>query len=101
MVARIWHGKTKTEHYDEYSRFMRDRAIPDYSQTEGFIRLDFLRRLDGDVAYFQLITYWENHDVIKAFAGDQPGLAKYYPEDDEYLLEFEEYVTHYDVFATA
>ena len=25
--------------------------------------------------------------------------AKYYPEDDNYLLEFEEYVQHHEVFA--
>jgi len=42
MIARIWHGRTKREDFDQ---------------------------------------------------------AKYYPEDDKYLLEFEEKAIHYEVFA--
>lgn len=99
MIARIWHGKTKAEHFEEYSEFMRERAIPDYQKTDGFIRLSFLRRLEDDVAHFQLMTYWESLEVIKGFAGEDFELAKYYPEDTDYLLEFEERVVHYEVFA--
>ena len=32
-------------------------------------------------------------------AGDAVETAKYYPEDNDYLLEFEEKVMHYEVFA--
>lgn len=99
MIARIWHGKTKAEHFEEYSEFMRERAIPDYQKTDGFIRLSFLRRLEDGVAHFQLMTYWESLEVIKGFAGEDFELAKYYPEDTDYLLEFEERVVHYEVFA--
>ena len=99
MIARIWHGRTKAEHFEEYSDFMRRRAIADYESTEGFLQLTFLRRLEGDIAHFQLITYWENQDSITNFAGHDYELAKYYPEDERYLLEFEERVTHFEVFA--
>jgi hypothetical protein len=37
-------------------------------------------------------------ESIKKFAGDEPELAKYYPEDDEFLLEKEKYVQMYQVF---
>ncbi|OJJ20168.1 antibiotic biosynthesis monooxygenase [marine bacterium AO1-C] len=99
MIARIWHGTTKVEHYDEYTNFMKSIAIPDYKKTEGFIKLSFLRRIEDDVAHFNLITYWENLAVIKNFAGDDYEKAKYYPQDKDYLLEFEEKVMHYEVFA--
>lgn len=99
MIARIWHGKTKAEHFEAYTDFMKSRAIPDYEKTEGFVKLTFLRRLEGDVAHFNLITFWENLEVIKNFAGDDYEKAKYYPDDKNYLLEFEEKVVHYDVFA--
>ena len=39
----------------------------------------------------------ENLDVIKGFAGDDAELAKYYPEDKDFLLEFEPRVVHYEV----
>ena len=101
MIARIWHGKTKAEDYEPYTVFMRERAIPDYQQTNGFIKLSFLRRIDGEEAHFTLLTYWESLEVIKNFAGSDFEKAKYYPEDQRYLLEFEEKVIHYEVFDEA
>ena len=99
MIARIWHGKTKAEHFDAYTKYMKSEAIPDYEKTEGFIKLSFLRRIEGDVAHFHLITFWKNLEVIKNFAGDDYEVAKYYSKDKHFLLEFPEKVIHYDVFA--
>ena len=39
MIARIWHGRTKVEDYEAYAEFMKERAIPDYRKTEGFVKL--------------------------------------------------------------
>jgi len=43
------------------------------------------------------VTMWESMDAVRAFAGDDPERAVYYPEDDEYLLEREPTVSHYEV----
>jgi len=99
MIARIWQGRTKIEHLEGYTDFMKIRAIPDYKKTNGFIKLSFLKRTDGEFAYFNLITFWENFEVIKNFAGDDFEKAKYYPEDKNYLIDFPQRVTHYEVFA--
>lgn len=99
MIARIWQGKTTIENYDEYTEFMKFKAIPDYRKTEGFIKLTFLRNTNDNVGHFTLITFWENMKVIKNFAGEDFEKAKYYLEDEKYLLEFEEKVIHYEVFA--
>jgi heme-degrading monooxygenase HmoA len=99
MIARIWHGKTKLEDYEEYTKFTKKTAIPDYSKTPGFIKLSFLRNIKNNEGHFTLITYWENLEVIKNFAGEDFEKAKYYPEDDDFLLEFEEKVEHFEVFA--
>lgn len=98
MIARIWKGRTKPEHFEEYTTFMKKRAIPDYKNTEGFVKLTFLRRKDEHYAYFELITFWENMEVIKNFAGEDAESAKYYTEDKQYLIDFPEKVTHYEVF---
>ncbi len=99
MIARIWHGKTRIEDFEEYTEFMKSRAIPDYKKTKGFVKLTFLRNTRDDIGHFKLITFWENLEVIKNFAGEDYEKAKYYPEDEKFLLEFEEKVTHYEVFA--
>ena len=99
MIARIWKGTTKIEHLDEYTEFMKVRAIPDYKETDGFVKLIFLKRTDNDFAYFNLVTFWENLEVIRNFAGNDFEKAKYYPEDKKYLINFPEKVIHYEVFA--
>ena len=99
MIARIWKGKTKLEHIEEYTNFMKTRAIPDYSKVKGFIKLIFFKRADNNYAYFNFITFWEDMDVIKGFAGNDFDKAKYYPEDKNYLVDFPEKVAHYEVFA--
>ena len=44
-----------------------------------------------------MTTLWSSMDAIKSFAGENPDRARYYPQDDEFLLEREPLVTHYDV----
>ena len=99
MIARIWHGKTQVKDKEAYSAILMEIAIPDYKKTVGFKGLSFLRNIQNNEAHFTLITYWENLDVIKNFAGQDFEKAKYYPIDKDYLLEFEENVRHYEVFA--
>jgi len=98
VIARIWHGRTRPEDYDAYTRFLEERAVPDYRSTPGFVRLSFLRRLTEEAGEFTLITWWESLEAIRAFAGDEIDRAKYYPEDSEFLLEFEERVSHWEPF---
>ena len=77
---------------------MRERAAPDYGSVEGLERLYFLRRDEGDVAHFLLVTLWDSMESVRQFAGDEPEKAKYYPEDDDFLLEKEETSVLYKVF---
>ena len=100
MIARIWHGKTSAANFEAYTELLKQLAIPDYKKTIGFKGLTFLRNIKNNKAHFNLITYWENMEVIKNFAGQDFEKAKYYPEDDNFLLEFEEKVQHYEVFAS-
>lgn len=99
MIARIWKGRTRVEDAEKYTEFMKSRAVPDYKSTDGFVKLTFLKRTDDNYAYFDLITFWENMEVIKNFAGNDVEKAKYYPEDKDFLIDFPEKVTHFEVFA--
>jgi heme-degrading monooxygenase HmoA len=98
MIARIWHGKTSPAHYEIYTEFLRENAIPDYEGTPGFIKLMFLRNIANGEGHFTLITVWKDMEVIKNFAGHDIDKAKYYDEDRDFLLEFEEHVQHFEVF---
>ena len=97
MIVRMWHGRVPTSKAQAYRAFLNERAIPDYRSAEGNINVFILEREEGEVTHFITITYWESLEVIKGFAGDDVELAKYYPEDEDFLLEFEPRVVHYEV----
>jgi len=98
MIVRMWHGRVDASKAEDYTEFMKERAAPDYSSVDGLQKLLFLRKIETDVAHFLLVTYWDSMKSVKKFAGDQPEKAKYYPEDDQFLLEKEETSTLYEVF---
>ena len=98
MIVRLWHGQVSASKADEYAKFMQERAAPDYGSVEGLQKLYFLRRMDGDVEHFLLVTFWDSMESVKRFAGEHPEKAKYYPEDDDFLLEKEETSALYDIF---
>ena len=98
VVTRIWHGRTKAEHADEYLQFVIDIGVPDYKSVAGNLSVEIWRRIDGDVCHFRTITKWDSYESIKKFAGDDFEKAKYYPDDSKYLLEFEPTVQHYETF---
>jgi heme-degrading monooxygenase HmoA len=98
MIVRTWHGRTWREDADAYEKFTVERAVPDYSSVAGLKKLFFTRRDEGDVAHFLLITIWESMDAVKRFAGEDPAKAKYYPEDDRFLLEKEPNSLNHAVF---
>jgi len=97
-MMRLWHGEVAIDQADEYKQFMIDRAAPDYAAVDGLLKLYFQRRDEDDIAHFLLVTIWDSLESIKKFAGSEPELAKYYPEDDDFLLGKEKYTSMYEVF---
>lgn len=97
MIVRMWHGRVETSKAKAYREFVNQRAIPDYQSVVGNISVHILERQEGEVTHFITMTFWTSIDAIKGFAGDDPEVAKYYPEDKEFLLEFEPTVVHYEV----
>jgi heme-degrading monooxygenase HmoA len=98
MILRTWHGRTSLADADDYEGFMRHRAAPDYKSVPGLIRAIFTRRDDELAAHFLLITIWQDLESVKRFAGSDPERAKYYEEDERYLLEKEEFSHNHVVF---
>jgi heme-degrading monooxygenase HmoA len=101
MICRMWHGRTPRSKADAYTRFLEQRAIPDYRSVPGNLSVSVMRRDEDAISHFLTVTHWDAESSIRAFAGDEPLQAKYYAEDKDFLLEFEERVQHYTVTAHA
>ena len=91
MIARTWHGAVPLAKSDAYLELMRNVAIPDYTKTPGNRGAYVLHRVDGDVAHFIMLTYWDSLDAVRGFAGDDVSVAKYYDFDAGYLIRTRAY----------
>jgi len=96
MITKIWHGKTKTEHSDEYLNYIEEIGIKNYKAIEGNISAKILRRIDDKICHFLTVTEWDSFESIIKFADKDYKKTRYYPEDKQYHLNFEENVIHYD-----
>jgi heme-degrading monooxygenase HmoA len=97
MIARLWHGRIRSGNAERYYRYIEDTGLRDYTRTPGNRGVYYLERREGEVTHVVTLTFWESIDAIKRFAGDDHERARYYPEDDAFLLEREATVLHYDV----
>jgi len=97
MIARIWRGITLAEKADAYIDYLNETGLKDYANTPGNRGVSVLRRLQGDHCEIVLISLWESMAAVRAFAGENPERSVYYPEDEQYLLEMEPLVRHYEV----
>ena len=95
MIARIWHGRTKTSDADVYRQYVTDTGMNGYRSTKGNIAAQIWQRQEGDITHIYTLSWWDNYESIKSFAGEDFEKAKYYEEDENYLLEFEPTVQHY------
>lgn len=101
QIVRQWHGRVPTAKAEAYRSFLNARAIPDYRAVPGNLSVHVLERREGEVTHFITLTFWAGLDAIRAFAGDDLEVARYYPEDADFLLEYEPRVVHYEVVGRA
>jgi heme-degrading monooxygenase HmoA len=102
MIARTWRGATKAEDADAYLEYLNRTGFAEYRKTPGNHGVLGLRRIANDRAEFLLLSLWESEAAIRRFAGDRIEKAVFYPEDERFLVERDDQVSHYEVvFDTA
>lgn len=100
MIFRKWTGRIRTADRAEYVAYIVGTGLSDYAQTPGNRGYQMVTRDLGDgTTEVATMSWWESMDSIRGFAGDEPSLARYYPEDDRFLVERPEHVEHFEVEA--
>ncbi len=97
MIARSWRGATRAQDAEKYLEYLHRTGLAEYRKTEGNRGVLALRRIVEDRAEFLLISLWNSRESIRQFAGDDMETAVFYPEDDRFLVERDEHVSHYEV----
>ena len=97
MIARIWRGHPPAAKAGAYLEYLNKTGIPDYTSLPGNRGVRVLLHVDDERAEFLLMSTWDSMEAIREFTGNDVDKAVYYPEDGDYLLEFEPNVRHYEV----
>jgi heme-degrading monooxygenase HmoA len=100
MIARIWRGAVQAEDAHAYAAYVQRTGIEGYQRTPGNRGAWLLWRIEGDRAEFITMSLWESRASIEAFAGQDIDKAVFYPDDEQFLIERDLTVQHYEVAGT-
>jgi len=98
VIARTWRGETSAGDADAYVAYLEHTGLAEYRATPGNRGAHLLRReLPGDRTEFVTLTFWDDVDAVRRFAGDDITVAVFYPEDDRFLAARDLVAHHYEV----
>lgn len=98
MITRFWHGRTKSTDTEIYREYVMNTGIFDLTSTNGNLGAQIWQQTEKAITHIWVVSWWDNYESIKAFAGDDIEIARYYEEDKKYLLELEPTVQHYNAY---
>lgn len=100
LILRRWAALIRTADRAAYTTYIAGTGGSDYTSTPGNLGYQMTMRDVGDgTTEVATLSWWRSLDDIRAFAGDDITLARYYPEDDRYLLTRPEQVEHHEIVA--
>jgi heme-degrading monooxygenase HmoA len=97
MIARTWRGATSADDADAYLEYLHETGLADFRGTEGNRGALALRKIEGNRAEFLILSLWDSEEAIRRFAGEDISKAVFYPEDERFLIERDNDVSHYEV----
>ncbi len=97
MLARTWRGATTAANADRYLDYLHQTGLAEYRKVEGNRGALALRRVAAGQAEFLLVSLWDSESAIRRFAGPDMDRAVFYPEDEQFLIDRDDHVTHYEV----
>ena len=101
VILRKWTGRIRTAEQDEYVAYIAGTGLEDYAKTPGNLGFEMLlRELGNGETEVTTLSWWASMDSIRGFAGPTPELARYYPEDDRFLVHRPLHVEHHQVIAS-
>ena len=99
MIGRIWHGWTSLDNANSYEALLKTEIFPGILRRNvaGFRRIELLRRDAGAEVEFITIMWFDSHDAVRTFAGEEYDKAVVPPSARAVLKRFDERSRHYEV----
>lgn len=95
LIARTWRGRTRAADADAYLAYNYEHGVLPVERKPGCLGMQLFRRVEGDIAAFTTISYWESLETMgEAMHGGNGGDIRrvaHLDRDPEFLLELPEY----------
>jgi heme-degrading monooxygenase HmoA len=93
----MWRGWARSQVADRYEAHYRSEVVSELSQVPGFRGAQLLRRTAGDETEFVSLTFFDDLDAVRGFAGGDYERAVVADAAREVLTRFDDRVVHYEV----
>jgi hypothetical protein len=95
-ILREWRAEIHRATSAAYVEYVRRTGIVEYRRTPGNLgAVVAVRDIDETRSEVVTLSWWTSMESIRAFAGDPPDGARYFPDDSQYLLTRPDHVHHY------
>lgn len=104
MIAREWRCLCPTRHREGFLKHLGLTGVREARATPGCRGHQVLERLAhtcqagvSGCVEIALVTFWEDWEAVRAFAGDDIERSVLYPGDDRFDIVPDRHVRHYEV----
>src|SRR5262245_37176048 len=96
MIGRRWRGRVRAGDHDAYLRYVEETGSAALRGTPGNQGVVIFRHLDeaSGTSEIEVVSLWQDLESIAAFAGGDISVARFFPDDDRYLVDRELTVRH-------
>jgi heme-degrading monooxygenase HmoA len=95
-ILREWRAEIHRATSAAYVEYVRATGIAEYRRTPGNLAaVVAVRDIDETRSEVVTLSWWTSLDAIRQFAGEPPERARYFPDDDQYLITRPDHVRHY------
>ena len=95
-IARIWHGTTPSDLTEEYVSLAKSNCVANCEATPGNLGVTFFHKTEGEMTHHTFISYWQDMEAVKRFAGEDFQRPRFFPGEERFLLKSDDKVEHRD-----
>src|SRR5215217_9687651 len=98
MIARIWHGWTKSADAKAYEKLLRDEIFPSIAaqNSKGYHGAELFVHEDGDEVEFVTLLRFDSMQGVTEFAGPETSKPVIFPKAEALIARMEQ-ARHYRV----
>lgn len=94
MIARIWEGKAHRNQTPAYLEYLKQTLVPQFRGVPGNLGLTLAHKEEGEHNRIFFVSYWKDYEAVKKYAGADYQRAIIFPEETQFLSDYQQEVMH-------